>query len=297
MPKAAIDIGSNSLLLTVVDDSDRILHDEARVVGLGRGLGDRGLIAPDRIKVADGVLREYVRTAQTHGVDPIDIRAVATSAARRAMNAQTWLQRVQRKLGMRVRIISGDEEARLTWRGALRDLALPEGPVLVVDLGGGSTELVLGEGSRVLSRGSLEIGSVRLTEKYLGIGVHDPAGLGHLRKEVEIEVAKLTIHPAPRIVIGVAGTTTTLAAMAKGIATYDSEAVHGSKLTRTDLARFIDALLPLQPEQRRELAAVSPERADYLLAGAVILERVLATSRRQAYVVSDRGVRFGLLAD
>lgn len=297
MPKAAIDIGSNSLLLTVVDDADRIVHDEARVVGLGRGLGDRGLIAPDRIKAADDVLKDYVRIAQTHGVEPISIRAVATSACRRAMNAQTWLQRVQRKLGMRVKIISGDEEARLTWRGALRDLALPEGPVLVVDLGGGSTELVLGEGSRVLSRGSLEIGSVRLTEKYLGTGVHDASGLGHLRKEVDLEVAKLTIHPPPRTVIGVAGTTTTLAAMAHGLRHYDSEAVHGSLLQRTDLTRYIDQLLPLQPEQRRELAAVSPERADYLLAGAVILERVLATSRRQAYVVSDRGVRFGLLAD
>lgn len=297
MPKAAIDIGSNSVLLTVVDDTDRIVHDEARVIGLGRGLGDRGLIAPDRIKAADEALADYVRIAKTHGIEPIEIRAVATSAARRAMNAQTWIQRVQRKLGMRVKIISGDEEARLTWRGALRDLALPAGPILVVDLGGGSTELVLGEGARVLSRGSLEIGSVRLTEKYLGTGVHDATGLGHLRKEVELEVAKLTIHPAPRTVIGVAGTTTTLAAMAHGLDTYDSERVHGSKLTRTDLVRYIDQLLPLQPEQRRELAHVSPERADYLLAGAVILERVLAASRRQAYVVSDRGVRFGLLAE
>lgn len=297
MPKAAIDIGSNSLLLTVIDDEDNILHDEARVVGLGRGLGDRGLIAPDRIKAADAALVDYVNIAKTHGIEPIEIRAVATSAARRAMNAQTWLQRVQRKLGMRVKIISGDEEARLTWRGALRDLELPSGPVMVVDLGGGSTELVLGEGSRVISRGSLEIGSVRLTEKYLGKGIHDPTGLGHLRKEVEIEVAKLTVHPQPRVVIGVAGTTTTLGAIANNVETYDSKKVHGSTLTRTDLARFIDSLLPLTPEQRRQFASVSPDRADYLLAGAVILERVLSSSRRQSYIVSDRGVRFGLLAD
>ena len=297
MPRAAIDIGSNSLLLTIVDDHNRIVHDEARVVGLGRGLGDRGLMAPDRIRAADEVLTDYVQTARKHGIDPIDIAAVATSAARRAMNAPTWLQRVQRKLGMRVRIISGDEEARLTWRGALRDLELPEGPVLVVDLGGGSTELVLGEEDRVFSTASLEIGSVRMTEKHLGVGVHDPAGLGLLRNEVDIEIGKLSIHPAPRTVIGVAGTTTTLAAMALGIHRYDSEAIHGARLTRTDLARFIDQLLPLPPERRRALAAVSPERADYLLAGAVILERVLASARRQAYLVSDRGVRFGLLAE
>lgn len=301
MRRGAIDIGSNSVLLTVVDDQGELLHDEARVVGLGRGLGDRGLFAPDRIKAAEAALSDYVRTAQKLGVEPWAIQAVATSASRRAMNAQTWFSRLQRKLGLRVRVISGDEEARLTWRGALRELAVPDGPILVVDLGGGSTELVLGDGGldggRVVQRVSLEIGSVRLTEGFLGAPLltADPAHLAQLRNHVEVEVAKVALDPLPRTVIGVAGTVTTLAAMAQGLTTWDPSRVHGSSLTRADLSRFIDRLLPTTPEERRRMAQVSPERADYLLAGAIVLDRVLAAAKRPRLVASDRGLRFGLL--
>ena len=295
MPKAAIDIGSNSLLLAVVDDSGAILHDEARVVGLGKGLGDRGLFAPDRMEAAEAVLTDYVVTAQKLGVPASAIRAVATSGARRAMNASTWLARVQKHTGLRTRIISGDEEARLAWLGARRDLDVAEGALLVIDIGGGSTELVLGEGERILGRASLEIGSVRLTEAFLGMGVADPAGLARLRNHVDTAVQAIRLEPAPRTVIGTAGTVTTLAAMALGLETYDPARVHGSKLTRTDLARFVDELLPADAAERRRIARVSPDRADFLLAGATILDRVLQASRRPSVTVSDRGLRFGLL--
>lgn len=299
MPRAAIDIGSNSVLLTVVDDQGSVIHDEARVVGLGRGLGDRGLFAPDRIKAAEAALADYARTAQKLGVEPWAIQAVATSAARRAMNAQTWFSRLQRRHGLRVRVISGDEEARYTWRGALRDLDLPAGPILVCDLGGGSTELVLGDADRVVQRVSLEIGSVRLTERFLGapLVTADPAKLAQLRKHVEMEVAKVQLDPLPRTVIGVAGTVTALSAMALGLSTWDGSKVHGSSLTRADLSRFVDELLPTTPDERRALCSVSPGRADYLLAGAIVLDRVLAAARRPRLIASDRGLRFGMLAD
>jgi exopolyphosphatase/guanosine-5'-triphosphate,3'-diphosphate pyrophosphatase len=300
--RAAIDIGSNSLLLTIVDDEGNIVHDEARVVGLGRGLGDRGLFRPDRIAAAEEVLADYLQTAKQLGIEAWSIKAVATSAARRSMNAETWFAKLQRKQGLRVRIISGDEEARLTWLGSQRDLELPDGPRLVVDLGGGSTELVLGDRDQVSRRVSLEIGTVRLTERFLmakgedTLGMIDPGGLAKLRKHVEIEVSKVQLDPQPRVVVGVAGTVTTLAATRLGLQTYDSEKVHGCALSRVDLARFIDRLLPATPEQRREMIPSAPERADYLLAGAVILDRVLAASRRSQMCVSDRGLRFGLLA-
>jgi exopolyphosphatase/guanosine-5'-triphosphate,3'-diphosphate pyrophosphatase len=296
MPRAAIDIGSNSLLLLVVGDDGRVLHDEARVVGLGRGLGDRGLIASDRLEAAEVVLGAYVATAARLGVEAHQIRAVATSAARRAMNAPTWVSRLQRTHGLRVKIISGDDEARLSWLGACRDLDLPTGPLLVIDLGGGSTEVVLGEGERILGRISLEIGSVRLTEQFLRPGANgaiDPVGLARLRNHVDVEVAKVHLDPMPRTVVGVAGTVTTLATLALGLRSYDAALVHGSKITRADLVRAVDQLLPATPEQRRALVPASPERADFLVAGAVILDRVLAASRRQQLVVSDRGLRYG----
>ncbi len=299
MPKAAIDIGSNSVLLLVTDDAGAILHDEARVVGLGRGLGDRGLMAPDRLEAAQAALSDSVATAGRLGVEPGQIKAVATSAARRAMNAQTWTGRLQKDLGLRVRIISGEEEARLTWLGACRDLELPGGPLLVVDLGGGSTELVLGEGERIIHRISLEIGSVRLTEAFLkptASGAYDPVGLARLRNHVDVEISKVQLDPSPRTVIGVAGTVTTLATMALGMTTWDAEKVHGSRLTRLDLANFVDKLLPANAEQRKALAPAGADRADWLLAGATILDRVLAASRRAQLTVSDRGLRFGLIA-
>lgn len=297
MAKAAIDVGSNSLLLTVVGDDGQILLDEARVVGLGRGLGDRGLFAPDRMQLGEAVLAEFVKLASERGVPAGQIRAVATSGARRAMNAQTWLARVNKQLGLKVDIITGDEEARLAWVGAKKDLEIPEGSLLVIDLGGGSTELVLGEGAQIRGRASLEIGSVRLTEQFLGLGVADPGGLARMRNTIDTQVATIRLDPPPRTVIGTAGTVTTLAAMALGLEKYASAAVHGSKLTRTDLARFVDQLLPASPAERKRIAAVSPERADFLLAGATILDRVLQGARRSAMIVSDRGLRFGLLAD
>jgi len=296
--RAAIDIGSNSVLLTIVDDEGVVLHDEARVVGLGQGLGDRGLFQPDRLKAAESALTDFAQTAQKLGVEPWAIEAVATSAARRAMNAQTWFSRMQRRIGLRVRVISGEEEARLTWRGALTQLRLPRGPVLVVDLGGGSTELVLGDADRVVDRVSLEIGSVRLTERFLGapLQVADPLRMVDLRHFVQAEIASFPLEPLPRTVVGVAGTVTTLAAMTQGLRQWDATRVHGALLTSTNLAQLVDLLLPASPQQRRELAAVSPDRADYLLAGAVVLLQVLAAARRPKLLVSDRGLRFGLLA-
>lgn len=295
MPRAAIDVGSNSLLLTVVDDAGKVLVDRACVVGLGRGLGDSGSFAKDRMEAADEVLADFARVALEHGVQAGEVRAVATSGARRAMNAQTWLQRVKRHTGLDIRIISGDEEARLAWIGARRDLELGDDTLLVVDLGGGSTELVLGQRDKIFGRASLEIGSVRLTEQYLGLGVPDSSGLARLRNHVDTQVATIRLEPGPKTVIGTAGSVTTLAAMALGLDRYDPARVHDSRLDREHLAAFTDKLLPMTPDERRAWCVVSPERADYLLAGATILDRVLLAARRPFMVVSDRGLRFGLL--
>lgn len=301
MPRAAIDIGSNSILLTIVADDGAILHDEARVVGLGKGLGDRGLFAPDRIAAATAVIGEYAAVAKEHGIDPIAIRAVATSAARRAMNAETVFERFHKNHGVRVRIITGDDEARLTWLGAQRDLLLPDGAQLVVDLGGGSTELVLAEGGEMVRRASLELGSARLTERFVPPsptdGRIDPAGVPRMQAYVEAEVARFSFEPQPRTVIGVAGTVTTLAALDLGLTAYDAEKVHGSTLSASALEAFVPRWQGLDREERVANVPFSPGRADFLLAGAVILTEVLAAARCDAMRVSDRGLRFGVLRD
>ncbi len=299
MNRAAIDIGSNSILLTVCDAEGTVLHDEARVVGLGKGLGDRGLFAPDLLRAADAVLADYVITAKKFSVEPWSVKAVATSGARRAMNAPTWISRVQRSLGLRVRIASGAEEARLTWLGAVRDLLLPSGPLLVIDVGAGSTEIVLGEGEHVVVSESIEVGTLRSTEKFLfgrEPGLYDPGGLTRLRVHLDMALQRIVFDPRPAVVVGVAGTATTLATMVLGLAAWDGAAIHGTAVTREHLAHFVDRLLTATPEQRRALAPAAPERADWLLAGAIILDGILERTGRTQYISSGGGLRFGLLA-
>lgn len=293
--RAAIDVGSNSLLLLVADDEGRVIHDEARVIGLGRGMGERGVFRPDRMEAALSCLRDYAALAGAHGVPPEKVRVVATSASRRALNAATFYASVKGTTGLRVEVISGDEEARLTWLGGVSGLDVPSGPVLLCDPGGGSTEVILGEGRQIHTRVSLEIGTVRLTEELLGYGTVDPAALARLRARVDDAVRALDLPVQPRAAVAVAGTATTLAAADLGLTSYDPSRVHGSTLTAAALRTWIDRLLAASPERRRQLVAVSPDRADTVLAGAVILLRILETTRRQAWRISDRGLRFGLL--
>lgn len=295
MPAAAIDIGSNSVLLLVTDGA-RVLHDEARVVGLGRGLGERGVFRKDRMEATLELLAAYAETARGLGVEPGQVRAVATSASRRALNATTFYAEVRKRTGLAVRVIEGEEEARLTWLGGISGLELPPGPVLLCDPGGGSTEIILGEGGHIRSKVSLEIGTVRLTEAFLGYGQVDPAALARLRAEVDRVVSGLRLDPMPRAAVAVAGTATTLAAMELGLEHYDGARVHGSVLSAGALRRSIDALLAASPEARRRICRPSPERADTLLAGAIILLRILELAKRQSWKVSDRGLRYGLLS-
>lgn len=295
MPRAAIDIGSNSLLVTVVDDDGRTLVDESRIVGLGKGLGDRGLFQADPMHKALEVLAEFTELARSHGVPPIRVQAAATSAARRALNAKTFFERVKEQTGLDVQVVSGDDEARLTWLGARMGLG-DRDDVVVFDLGGGSTEVVMGSAGKLTLHRSLELGSSRLTEDFLGTGKTDPADLARCREHVKQTLATLEWPRLPRGAVAVGGTATTLAAMELGLTDYDSERVHGTRLDRAALRRWMDRLLMASPEQRRQLCAISPERADAMLAGVVVLEACCEAARRESVLVSTGGLRHGLLA-
>jgi exopolyphosphatase/guanosine-5'-triphosphate,3'-diphosphate pyrophosphatase len=294
-PRAAIDVGSNSILLTILDDQGGILTDQATVVGLGTGLGSRGLFQSDRMEAAETVLRSYVTEAGAHGIAPWAIKAVATSAARRSMNASTFFARIQRDLGLKVAIISGDEEARLTWVGSLRDLPLADDAVMVMDLGGGSTELAWGTPGTVEDRVSLEIGSVRLTEQFFPDGDVTAQAVSLASRHIDQALAAVRLASPPKIVVGVAGTVTTLMAMALGLEQYDGARVHGARLGRMEIGSLLDRLSAATADERRALVPSSPERANFLVAGALIVDRVLGKTMRPSLVVSDRGLRFGLL--
>jgi exopolyphosphatase/guanosine-5'-triphosphate,3'-diphosphate pyrophosphatase len=294
MPRAAIDLGSNSVLLTVLADDGAVVHDEARVVGLGKGLGDHGRFAPDRMAAAQAALADYANIARSMGVLPKQVQAVATSAARRAENAREWLEQIKALTGLHFRIISGDEEAQLTWAGVTSDIAA-EGQLIAFDLGGGSTEVVIGSQAGLEKRISLEVGSVRHTEAYLGTGIIREDQLSALREDLQQTIERIPFALGADVAIGVAGTVTTLAAMELGLRRWDATKVHKSPLSREALQRWSARLAAVDRAERVRLAAVCPERADYLVAGAEILVALLRASGLERLYASDRGIRYGLL--
>ena len=294
MPKAGLDIGSNSIKIAVIDDAGAVLLDDSRVVGLSKGLGDRGLFKADRMDAALAAIVELVEKARAVGAT--DIRAVATSGARRALNAATFFDRVRERTGVKVSTVSGEEEARLTWLGARFGLNLP-GETVLFDLGGGSTEVVLGDQhTQPTLRVSLEIGAVRLTEAHLGTDEVDPAALAACRDHVRSELATAKWPRLPRAALAVGGTATTIGAMEQKLETFDAARIHGMRLDRAQLRRWIDRLLPATPDERRTIASIAPDRADFLLAGCVVLEACLEAARRESLIVSTGGVRYGLVA-
>jgi len=302
MPHASLDIGSNSILLLVVDDHGRVIHDAVRVVGLGRGLGDRGLLKADRVELALEVLGGYIDIARGLGVAPSAIRAVATSALRRALNGETFLARVRELYGVTVRVISGEQEAALTAKGALTGLRLPPGPSLVVDAGGGSTELILvkpdpqlpGQLS-FLFRHSFELGHVRLHERFFASNTARPQDVARARSFIAETLQSHWPAQQPRSVVAVAGTPIALATAQLELGQLDGNAVHGMAMQLFTLRRWIDRLLHVELPQRRALLPATPDRAETMLGGVLILEQVLVLTQRTNLLVSNRGVRFAIL--
>lgn len=302
MPIAGIDIGSNSLILLVVGDDGQVLHDEAQVVGLGQGMGQKGLFRSDRMDVALATLEGFARKVREHGILPQRTRVVGTSAFRRAMNASTFASRIASATGFHVHVISGEEEARITAAGAFTGLNLPRGAHLLVDPGGGSTEVIrvehgLREGSPplLLDRRSLETGTVRITESFLGEGVIRPPDVARVRTALQQVFSAVSPEPWPRAVVAVGGSATALAAAQLGLRTFEGDRVHGSILDASAIHGWIDRLRTVDLPQRRAMLPASPDRAETLLAGALILGHVLEWCRRPSLLVSNRGLRFGLV--
>jgi exopolyphosphatase/guanosine-5'-triphosphate,3'-diphosphate pyrophosphatase len=281
---AAVDLGTNTTRLLVADVVDaRIdeLHRETRITRLGEGVDTRGRLLPVPIARVRNVLSDYRRTLERLGAERT--LAVATSAVRDAENGEAFLGEVEWSYGFATRLLSGNEEAQLTRRGVD-----PKPGTLVVDIGGGSTELIVDD-----FHTSLDIGSVRYTERFIRSDPPDPRELDECARAVRA-ILEERVQIKAKSGIGVAGTVTTLAALDLGLEQYDREHVHGHRLTtaaaRTQLARL--AALPLQ--ERRELPAVDPERAPVIVAGAVILVSILDHVGLDEIEVSERDILDGI---
>ncbi len=296
MRAAVIDVGTNSVLLLVAErrpDGSFVAVDERmEITRLGKGVDRTGELAPDAVEATVEALASFARAARQAGAEALSV--TATSAARDARNGRLFFDRAREAAGVEVEVLSGDLEAELSYEAARADFG--PGPLAILDIGGGSTEVVVGEGERLAFRRSFDVGAVRLTERHLASDPPSGAELAALRADLARAVADVPRAPAGARVVGIAGTVTTLCAISLGLDGYDGRLVHGKELPAPEVRALADRLAPLPLEARRHVPGLPPKRADTIVAGAEILLAVLERLGGRALTVSDKGIRWGLLA-
>jgi len=294
---AAVDCGTNSVRLLVADlDGDRKtdVHREMRVVRLGQGVDRTGELAPEALDRTRVALVDYAGTCRELGAERL--RMVATSATRDARNRDAFTALVLDVLGVAPEVVSGDEEAALSFDGATRGLDPARGPFLVMDIGGGSTEVVLGTASPDAAL-SVDVGCVRLTERHL---VDDPPTSAQIAAaEADVDAALALVRDAvpveqARTAVGLAGSVTTVAAVALGLQAYDAERIHGSRIAAADVADVTARLLAMTRAQRAALPVMHPGRVDVIGAGALVLATLVDRLGLSEVVVSEADILDGI---
>jgi exopolyphosphatase/guanosine-5'-triphosphate,3'-diphosphate pyrophosphatase len=293
MPEvAAIDCGTNSIKL-LIGDLPGVSVRESRMVRLGQGVDATGALADEALVRTFAAVDEYAALIRAYGVSRV--RFCATSATRDARNAEVFTDGVRARLGVDPEVLSGPEEAALVFAGATRALHDElEAPVLVVDIGGGSTELVLGEESPA-SGVSIDIGAVRLHERHLHTDPPTRAELAACLADIDRHLDACPVPLADaRTVVGTSGTIKTLAAGLLHLPEYDRDAIDGAHLGTADTLHYVDRLVAMTVSERRALPFMHPGRADVIAAGALIWSGILARAGVDRYLVSEADVLYGI---
>ena len=298
---ASLDIGTNSTLFLLAEkQSDgRIspIHHDVRTNDLGRGLGSDGNLTPETIELNLRLLRDFRDAAQQAGA--AEIRIAATEALRRAGNAEVLIGRADRELGLHIRVISGEQEAALTFQGILSGMSDPAMKIIAADIGGGSSEVVHGEGGKLLEAKSLPVGAVSMDRRHIR---HDPP------QSEEIEAVRAEAYEVFRrlpdtfraneadlVICG--GTASSLAAADLELVSYQPEKIAGHVMTREGLELFIHQFSQLSLEERRRIPGIGLRRAEIILPGTILISELLRVLGRRQYLTSERGLRYGLLVE
>lgn len=303
MRLAAIDLGSNTIRLLVADADPatglRPIRGEQVIARLGAGLGETGKLAPESVDRALAAVREFRDRARADGAERVLV--VATAAVREATNRDEILDRLERELRLAPRVVNGEEEARLTLLGVLWGLPAVACPFGVLDIGGGSTELLVADGARPLGGVSLRLGVVPLAERFLHADPVDwaeyTACASHVAARLAAEAWPTIRGLGPRVLVGTAGTITTLAALDLGLAAYEPGRVQGHHLTREAIQSLLVRLGALHVAERARIPCLEPGRADLIIPGIAVALAVLEGLGLLELVVSDTGLREGILLD
>jgi exopolyphosphatase / guanosine-5'-triphosphate,3'-diphosphate pyrophosphatase len=296
-----IDIGTNTILCLTAelkgDGGFDVIEDLAEITRLGQGVDRTGYISLQGEERSLQVLRSYLERCRRRNVE--EIIAVGTSALRDARNSAEVRARFKQQLGFDVRVISGNEEAAYSFLAVQKGLALGGQELLVIDVGGGSTEFIRGNAAGISRAVSINIGTVRLTEQFLHSDPVRKEECENMIAAIEKELARL---PDPWLeagsalsLVGIAGTFTTLSAVERKLLRYAHAEVHGSRVTLSEVRRQVALFQGKTIEERKGIPGLEPKRADVMLAGATLVERIMAAFHSEQVIVSDQGVRYGLL--
>jgi exopolyphosphatase/guanosine-5'-triphosphate,3'-diphosphate pyrophosphatase len=299
MRYAAVDFGTNTALLLVAERGDdgalTTVLERCEFVQLGAGLDASGVLSDESMARGIAALEGFRRDLDAAGVTAI--RAVGTQALREATNAAAFLEPAREALGVPIEVITGDREAELVFTAVVN--AFPDrtaGSFVIGDVGGGSTEVIVGAAHAPLWRRSIPIGSRRLTDRFTGSDPPTPSEAAALRAGVHAAFADLSL-PANAVMIGTAGTATNIATVALALDSYDAARVQGLAVSRDAVDSQLERLLALDLEARRAVPGMEPRRADVICAGVAIFAGLAARMGATELIVSSRGVRWGVMAE
>lgn len=294
---ATLDVGSNSVLIYIAEKDEsgdfKTLEDRALITKLGEDLKETGILKPEAMDRTIEALKEFKELMDSYNVD--EYVAIGTMALREAKNSKDFLERVEKEAGIKIEVISGEEEARLSHFAVVMGLGIKNEDVVIFDIGGGSTEFIISKGPEIQDKFSLNLGALVLTNKFLKSNPvkreEHEALLSYLRGELE----KVSFPDKLDKAIGMGGNVTSITAVKFGMKKYDPDKVQGAVLTKEEVSNQIEMYLSKTVEERKSIIGLQPKRAETILAGATILYAILERIKKDSFVASDRGIRHGLM--
>jgi exopolyphosphatase/guanosine-5'-triphosphate,3'-diphosphate pyrophosphatase len=294
-----IDVGTNSVKFNISERRDdgswHTVVDRAEITRLGEGLDKTGEISPEAMERTVSAMAGMASEAKEKGVTAL--AAVGTEGMRVAHNSQQFIDAVEKRCGVKIEVIPGDEEGRLAYIAVKSGLGLAEGSLVIFDTGGGSSQFTFGHGSTVDDRFSVNVGAVRFTADYHLDGIVSPEQLHAALDAIATDLSRLDGRPSPDALVGMGGANTNLAAVKHKMAKYDPDVIQGSVLEKSEVERQIELYRTTSLDDRGKIVGLQPKRADVILAGACIVKTVMDKLGKDKMSISDRGLRHGLLVD